>query len=676
MTQHVQVPRGIPRVQYIADGIQKVFTYPFPIFAAEDLQVSLGAAVQSTGFSVSGAGITAGGAVTFTQAPTVGTAVTLLRRVPIERVTDFLDSGPLSAIALNTELDSLTACLQQVAGDQAAMLHFPATDLPASAELPGRTARANRLFAFDAGGNPTATLPANTDTLISFLPSGAGAISRVVRDKLAETVSVRDFGALGDGVSDDTVAIQAALTAHAAVYVPAGTYHITNTLTVGFGQTLFGSGQGSIVHASGSGFDAVLLPDGYATVRDLRIEGGRAGVRLIGRDGPCVQNCVRDVTLWDQTYGLVLDGYTRSDRPCYWNSLTRILVARPVTHGVWLTRSGAGDTPNANKFWGVRVYSLSAAISGCGFFVEHGRFTNAFLDCEANLSTTATACFRLGAHADTTQIINLYCETLGGVPNLQLDAGSAETSIVNLFSASAGPAIYDLSGGAYTAYNAGYPDKNRLKKTRINQLVVESLQFSTVFHDSTGPEVYAIDPACSVQLVSAYNGAVEARLPAASQAVGCAVTIKKTDATAYPVTVTEAGGPGPDNRSVALGNRYDFVTVISNGANWWITANNTLPGNTRYVEGVSLLQPDLNQSLYLVSAWASAVEVRLPAPDAANAVGRTVTIKKSDQSGHAVTVTKTGGGGPDNEAIPLTAFGHSVTAMSNGSGWFILARNP
>ena len=58
----------------------------------------------------------------------------------------------------------------------------------------------------------------------------------------------------------------------------------------------------------------------------------------------------------------------------------------------------------------------------------------------------------------------------------------------------------------------------------------------------------------------------------------------------------------------------------------------------------------------------------------ATAVGRTVTLKKSDTSANAVTVTERGGAGPDNEPIPLTGQGHALTVMSDGNSWHILAR--
>jgi len=65
-----------------------------------------------------------------------------------------------------------------------------------------------------------------------FQQDGVGAVNRDVGDKLRETVSVKDFGAVGDGVTDDTAAVQAALDSGAVqVFVPAGTYK-ASTLTI------------------------------------------------------------------------------------------------------------------------------------------------------------------------------------------------------------------------------------------------------------------------------------------------------------------------------------------------------------------------------------------------------------------------------------------------------------
>lgn len=82
----------------------------------------------------------------------------------------------------------------------------------------------------------------NGDTT-QYTPAGTGAVATTVQAKLRESVSVKDFGAVGDGVADDTAAIQAAINTQKKVFFPNGIYLIGSTLTVNYqGCTIEGSG--------------------------------------------------------------------------------------------------------------------------------------------------------------------------------------------------------------------------------------------------------------------------------------------------------------------------------------------------------------------------------------------------------------------------------------------------
>lgn len=63
-----------------------------------------------------------------------------------------------------------------------------------------------------------------------------GGVARIQAEKNSDTVSVKDFGAVGDGVTDDTTALQLAINYACAnkrlLHIPAGIYVVTQTLWV------------------------------------------------------------------------------------------------------------------------------------------------------------------------------------------------------------------------------------------------------------------------------------------------------------------------------------------------------------------------------------------------------------------------------------------------------------
>lgn len=129
---------------------------------------------------------------------------------------------------------------------------------------------------------------ASTTFVDRVTPIQASWLNDVNRKVYLENISVKDFGAVGDGVTDDTAAIQAALNSGAkGVYFPSGTYLVkdaTNTvngtvLDVPSDVTLFGDGYGSVLKlgAHTTVGHRMLRLNGVSNVeiRGLRFDGNR-----------------------------------------------------------------------------------------------------------------------------------------------------------------------------------------------------------------------------------------------------------------------------------------------------------------------------------------------------------------------------------------------------------------
>jgi hypothetical protein len=83
----------------------------------------------------------------------------------------------------------------------------------------------------------TASLASSSgSSMIGFIQAGTSAVATTAQTKMRETISVKDFGAVGDDAADDTTKIQAAInyanTIGGDVYFPPGVYRITNGLTI------------------------------------------------------------------------------------------------------------------------------------------------------------------------------------------------------------------------------------------------------------------------------------------------------------------------------------------------------------------------------------------------------------------------------------------------------------
>lgn len=133
---------------------------------------------------------------------------------------------------------------------------------------------------------------------VIYDPAGPNAVQTNVQAKLRETVSVKDFGAVGDGLANDHGAIAAAVASLSAtggvVYIPAGTYLIdTNTaISVPSNVIIQGSGMKSILKKISGTADIFTTTGNNTQFLDFRMEGpnntGCDGITLNAGATECV----------------------------------------------------------------------------------------------------------------------------------------------------------------------------------------------------------------------------------------------------------------------------------------------------------------------------------------------------------------------------------------------------
>lgn len=78
----------------------------------------------------------------------------------------------------------------------------------------------------------TAPFGTTTANLVSYSQGGTNSVVRTVESRLRDFVSVKDFGAVGDGVTDDTAAIQAAHATGKSIFYPDGTYILSDEINL------------------------------------------------------------------------------------------------------------------------------------------------------------------------------------------------------------------------------------------------------------------------------------------------------------------------------------------------------------------------------------------------------------------------------------------------------------
>lgn len=164
-----------------------------------------------------------------------------------------------------------------------------------------------------------------------FIATGAGTgtgtaeLSQTVETKLRQTVSVKDFGAVGDGVTDDTAAIQAALnaagTSAVSLYFPSAVYNTTGTLSLSNGNNYWLSGDNAKILTTASSLFSNYGASMY--LRGMIFEGPTNGINYLNATAQCDIVFEADGCQWLNFGSLAIRGNAAQT---YANTFTRFTL--------------------------------------------------------------------------------------------------------------------------------------------------------------------------------------------------------------------------------------------------------------------------------------------------------------------------------------------------------------
>lgn len=200
-------------------------------------------------------------------------------------------------------------------------------------------------------------------------------------------VSVRDFGAVGNGIADDTAAIQAALNSGArTIFMPDGTYKVSSTI---------------YIPGSATGASASLVGNGPNTILDAQ-----------------------------SISGAVIRNYQGTFTNFYVGQfLKNLRIKGTATHGVLWTGGVQGGIE------GVRLTGLTATNG----FVFDGSFANVIRNVSTQGATISNACFWFAREFNANHVDTAYASNFCTVNFLWSNQNIASTG-----------STYNGSGGGYS----------------------------------------------------------------------------------------------------------------------------------------------------------------------------------------------------------------------------------
>lgn len=226
-------------------------------------------------------------------------------------------------------------------------------------------------------------------------------------------VTPQDYGAAGDGVTDDTAAIQAALNAVSAngstVFFPAASYLITGTISITVtGTQIVGSGWGSQILYNGSSVTTALNASTNlrAFIRDIRISQTNASHLGTAINASNLSSSTIERVLIDagSTGAAPLVGITMNASTCHYNEIRACRVNYGGTGGIGINIIG---NSHSNTVIDCRIIPSGDTSTSAGIYVANTHSTTLI---HPDVEQSAGSAIWLDTAAHGTTIINAYAD--------------------------------------------------------------------------------------------------------------------------------------------------------------------------------------------------------------------------------------------------------------------------
>lgn len=327
-----------------------------------------------------------------------------------------------------------------------------------------------------------ATAGASTGSaLVGFLQSGSGAVARTAQAKMRERVNVTDFGAVGDGVADDTAAFNAALASLSSdggtIVISPGTYKLTSTWDLTSKTNVWVQGSGATCTklvttvTTTAGINASTTATRFTKLCDFALyqsalvipavaRAGNYGIRNTGGVGYQLHLDHVDIRFFAAA-GVFIEGATgpTSVEDCSIQSIAGYGVqiktlGGDVPQDVSLIRGNiqqcfGGVNINAGFGWSIQDtdIELGATATFPALYVQGasygGTCTDATFSLDAIPTPAACVCFDAGPQGIVI---------IGGLNYVTISGGGA---VDNLLFKDSGPAHITVIGGNYTQSGSG-----------------------------------------------------------------------------------------------------------------------------------------------------------------------------------------------------------------------------